>query len=44
MRHPCFDFVFIGEAEVSLAQFLQGAPLETIDGIAYRTTRGRADP
>jgi len=40
LRQACFDFVFIGEAEVSLAKFLQGAPPDTIDGIGYRDGSG----
>lgn len=40
LRQECFDYVFIGEAEVSLAQFLRGTPPEAIDGIAFRDGSG----
>jgi len=40
LRHECFDFVFIGEAELSLMKFLQGLPPESIDGVAFRDKGG----
>jgi len=41
LRQPCFDYVFIGEAEDSFAQFLSNVPPESIPGIAFRTADGR---
>jgi anaerobic magnesium-protoporphyrin IX monomethyl ester cyclase len=41
LQHRCFDYVFVGEAEKSFAQFLSGAPIEDIPGIAFRTKEER---
>lgn len=41
LTNECFDIVFIGEAEVSFAQLLQGIDPAIIDGIASRDESGK---
>lgn len=40
LRMGCFDYIFIGEAEQSFQQFLQGVEPSRIDGIAFRDGSG----
>lgn len=40
LANDCFDYLFIGEAEESLARFLQGKDPADIDGLAFRNSDG----
>ena len=39
--YDCFDAAFQFEAEESFARFMEGVPLESIPGVAYRDARGQ---